>query len=687
MEDQQHAEDIATHGPSNAQEDTSQKEKFASPLPISNKTAKSNEPSTASNETAVASTCNDSTSHHVSKENNKSSLTRDKIIKNIPYDEPIWSGIADKNYTLEVLKNGCIVDIWKLNDKAYYIFGRSPVCDFVLDHPSVSRCHAVLQFHKYNHDDAGKVGFYMYDLASTHGSQINKSPVEPRRYYRLRVGHMIKFGSSSRVYILQGPSDDQEEEIYVSDSRKAVKQIMNAEEVEEWKHKQEKDRKGDSRKEDKNDVTWGIDFGVEEEDADIDIIEKARTSHDDDSYFVKDPKKALRHFFETAGVTMEYEVCESGTPRNRTYQARIKLPVETSEGNCIYGEGTAEKKKDAVVACALDGCRILEAYGMLRSSVSIKRKRKNWEDNDYYDSDEDNFLDRTGDLENKRIARMRRAGKITEEAETFQSLSLKLKEIQDEMNRLRSKLNSAKGQQQTSEADSLDAFMNNVSNTLDARAITSIRLHLSDLRKKEEKLIKLVEIARPAELPEYLQLKKTTDSKGLPASPNRKPDGTDEADKGTPVDLKSKVNEKPSVKVSSVAQNVSLKAKGVQFLGAHPSKMTGPKVRDDDDDDIVEFDSESDSEEPKKGATSMETNKTVDDARQYSVRLPDRELSLKEVEITTINQELDDSSNNSRNAGPSQPSQRNDDDECIDWLPPEDQFGDGKTSLNTKLGY
>ena len=39
------------------------------------------------------------------------------------------------------------------------------------------------------------------------------------------------------------------------------------------------------------------------------------------------------------------------------------------------------------------------------------------------------------------------------------------------------------GQEQNTEVDSLDAYMNNVSNTLDARTITSIRLHLSDLRK------------------------------------------------------------------------------------------------------------------------------------------------------------------------------------------------------------
>lgn len=47
-----------------------------------------------------------------------------------------------------------------------------------------------------------------------------------------------------------------------------------------------------------------LDYALEEEQADVDIIEKARGTHDgdDDNYFVKDPKKALKHYFETAGL-------------------------------------------------------------------------------------------------------------------------------------------------------------------------------------------------------------------------------------------------------------------------------------------------------------------------------------------------------------------------------------------------
>lgn len=67
---------------------------------------------------------------------------------------------------------------------------------------------------------------------------------------------------------------------------------------------------------------------------------------------------------------------------------------------------------------------MLDAEGVLRQNnqESKRKKLKNWAANDYYDSDEDEFLDRTGDLEQKREARKRRLGVENSKPNTYETL-------------------------------------------------------------------------------------------------------------------------------------------------------------------------------------------------------------------------------------------------------------------------
>lgn len=53
---------------------------------------------------------------------------------------------------------------------------------------------------------------------------------------------------------------------------------------------------------------------------------------------------------------------------------------------------------------------------------SRAKKKKDWKADDYYGSDDDDYLDRTGDIERKRKMRMKMFGKKREKAETFESL-------------------------------------------------------------------------------------------------------------------------------------------------------------------------------------------------------------------------------------------------------------------------
>ena len=45
----------------------------------------------------------------------------------------------------------------------------------------------------------------------------------------------------------------------------------------------------------------------------------------------------------------------------------FRLPIDTANGEAVYAEASVKgKKKDAVLQCALNACRMLDAQDMLR---------------------------------------------------------------------------------------------------------------------------------------------------------------------------------------------------------------------------------------------------------------------------------------------------------------------------------
>jgi smad nuclear-interacting protein 1 len=115
-------------------------------------------------------------------------------------------------WRMYVFKGSEIMDTIELNQRSCWLFGReAAVVDFLVEHPSCSKQHGVVQFRyveKRNEfgDKTGKVKPYLLDLESANGTYMNGEEVPAGRYLELRDKDVLKFGHSTREYVLQLPS-------------------------------------------------------------------------------------------------------------------------------------------------------------------------------------------------------------------------------------------------------------------------------------------------------------------------------------------------------------------------------------------------------------------------------------------------------------------------------------------------
>lgn len=112
---------------------------------------------------------------------------------------PSWSRDPQlEKCALEVFKSTKkIGTVTRVSKHKSVVFGRhKSYADVILQHPSISRQHAVIL-----HGKSGNM--YLMDLASSHGTFVNKRKLQPEQREPLREGDTIKFGASSRRYIVR----------------------------------------------------------------------------------------------------------------------------------------------------------------------------------------------------------------------------------------------------------------------------------------------------------------------------------------------------------------------------------------------------------------------------------------------------------------------------------------------------
>merc|ERR1712173_123191 len=116
--------------------------------------------------------------------------------------------------------------------------------------------------------------------------------------------------------------------------------------------------------------------------------------------------------------------------KNR-WRVKISLPIDSDKtGKQLVAVAEGSPQSEAVREASLDACRMLDKAGVLRSDSTTKKLiTRDWKNNDYYDSDEDEFLDRTEQLQQKREKRKRKLGDIDPELKGKMSKSFTYEEI------------------------------------------------------------------------------------------------------------------------------------------------------------------------------------------------------------------------------------------------------------------
>jgi len=140
----------------------------------------------------------------LAKDENHGNVYKGHVLK---WTEPDDARKPVDRWRIYEYKDGQQVKVLHIHRQSAFLIGRiKDIADILTMHPSCSGQHAVVQFRlKILKDDLDEVRVilpYVMDLESTNGTFLNGERLAPARYVELREKDMLKFGSSSREYVL-----------------------------------------------------------------------------------------------------------------------------------------------------------------------------------------------------------------------------------------------------------------------------------------------------------------------------------------------------------------------------------------------------------------------------------------------------------------------------------------------------
>ncbi|KAG4922800.1 hypothetical protein GLYMA_18G276300v4 [Glycine max] len=667
----------------------------------------------------------------------------------VPYKIPPWGAAPCHQFYLEVLKDGSIIDKFDVFEKGAYMFGRLDLCDFVLEHPTISRFHAVVQFKRSG--DA-----YLYDLGSTHGTFLNKNQVEKNTYVDLHVGDVIRFGRSSRLFIFQGPSDLMPPET----NAKLMREVKMREAMLDKEASVRRARQEASLAEG---ISWGMgEDAIEEDEDDVEEVTWQSYKGQLTEKQEKTREKIIKRMEKIANMKKEIN------------SIRVK---DISQGGLTQGQQTQIARNEQRIMQILEELEnleetlndsIRESMGARTGKLSHGKKKGAVEDEEEYlsDDDDDEFYDRT----NKKPLHQKPGDNQVETADTLldkrevitKEMDEKKELLMMEKNKILSKSESTT---QDEVDDSLDAYMSGLSSQLVHDKSEQLEKELSTLQSELDRICYLLKIADPTgEAAKKRELKVhepkpkkseeviITIKKKPPAEAQKSSEPCVKADNKNPPVETQKISETPVKEDGSIegekagastlgldksepdsdrlkAENVVFAVPKPQWLGAVEDRVIDdtqqllPSLHLHEIDESNQFVDYKD--RSKILGSGDNANTSVESKIESAAGLIIRKR--KQVETTATNsndasQQLTSSTSGEKMAedavalllkhnkglytnddeeryegqerrgpkrvlGPEKPSFLNNEMDYDSWVPPEGQSGDGRTSLNDRYGY
>ena len=387
------------------------------------------------------------------------------------YVAPEWGAAgpikgSGSEFSFEVIKDGVVLPerfifSGRGRNGDHFTLGRQEeVVDFVMSHPSISRVHAALHYR------AKDGALMLLDLGSAQGSVVNKKPCVPGTYERLYVGDVIKFGASSRIYCVDGPSAHTLEE-YDSENLRAYRSRIA-----------ELNMEASKRADDNNSISWGIQENTIQDD-------DLNPSQDDETERDKPLREKIR--------TKERKLANLQEETRRIY---LK---ETNQENGLSAGQLATVDRNAKSSARLEH-EILELLSSAQNKLvpgEAQTKREDDDDGECIDESWSN-ADVTTNWRLKRQATRAVAGKSI--VWTLESLLSEGEKVKTERTEIQSKILAIR--EAVLEDESTDEVCDRVIKEEKDRErqthLNGLKMQDSRLAESEESLMKLIAIAAPA---------------------------------------------------------------------------------------------------------------------------------------------------------------------------------------------